>query len=44
LTFDWRALGTTGDTAQVGKDVVDWKREPTATARARSRTPTTTSS
>jgi len=29
LHFDWRALGTTGDTAQVAKDLVDWKREPT---------------
>jgi YidC/Oxa1 family membrane protein insertase len=29
LTFDWRALGATGDTAQVSKDVVDWKHEPT---------------
>src|SRR5689334_13355197 len=24
LHFDWRALGTTGENAQVGHDVVDW--------------------
>ncbi len=29
LHFDWRALATTGDTAQVTKDLVDWKLEPT---------------
>jgi YidC/Oxa1 family membrane protein insertase len=29
LLFDWRALGNTGDAAQVAKDVVDWKLEPT---------------
>jgi YidC/Oxa1 family membrane protein insertase len=29
LGFDWRALGTTGDNAQVGADVVEWKVEPT---------------
>src|SRR5258708_465423 len=29
LHFDWRALGNTGETSQVAKDVVDWKLEPT---------------
>jgi YidC/Oxa1 family membrane protein insertase len=29
LRFDWRALGNTGETSQVAKDVVDWKLEPT---------------
>jgi YidC/Oxa1 family membrane protein insertase len=29
LGFDWRAMGTAGDAAQVAADVVDWKVEPT---------------
>src|SRR5258706_16077396 len=28
LHFDWRALGTGGDNAQLAKDGVDWKHEP----------------
>jgi YidC/Oxa1 family membrane protein insertase len=29
LHFDWRAMGTSAENAQLAKDVVDWKREPT---------------